>query len=262
MQRQNRYGNHKGGDKMKLSISLFTLVLMAIIVPAIAQDQGSTPPPEVYTGNFAFGLALTGGNTDTSSYNFSFELIRDPKLKNVIKADGFYLRSSADDKATADTLKLGIRDDYALSERVSLYGALGYLRDPFKDIDYLINPQGGLGFKIYDTDTLDFAVSGGAGGVWEKNSGTDVNTSGTVNAGEAFSYKLSENATLTQNFAALWKTSDFDDALYHFDVGMAASIIKNFGVKVEFRNDYKNVTPDPSIKQNDTAFITSVQYKF
>ena len=89
-----------------------------------------------------------------------------------------------------------------------------------------------------------------------------MSSSGTVNAGEAFSYKLSENATLTQNFTALWKTSDFEDALYHFDVGIAASIIKNFGVKVEFRNDYKSVTPSPSIKNNDTAFITSVQYKF
>lgn len=247
---------------MKLSIAFLALVLMAAIIPAYAQDQGSTPPPEVYTGNFAFGLALTGGNTDTSSYNFSFEVIRDPKLKNVIKADGFYLRSSADDRATADTLKLGIRDDYALNDRVSLYGALGYLRDPFKDITYLINPQGGLGFKIYDTETLGFTISGGAGGVWEKNSGTDVSSSGTVNAGEAFSYKLSENATLTQNFTALWKTSDFEDALYHFDVGVAASIIENFGVKVEFRNDYKSVTPSPSIKNNDTAFITSVQYKF
>ena len=249
---------------MKFSIGFLALLLIAACVPGIAQDEGAaaTPPPEVYTGNFAFGLALTGGNTDTRSYNLSFEVTRDPKLKNVVKADGFYLRSSTDGDATADTLKLGIRDDYALSSRVSVYGALGYLRDPFRDITYLINPQGGLGFKIYNTDALDLALSGGAGGVWEKNSGMDVNTSGTVNAGETFSYKLSENATLAQNFAALWKTSDFEDALYHFDVGIAASIVKNFGVKVEFRDDYKNVTPSPSIKKNDTAFITGVQYKF
>jgi len=247
---------------MKFSIGFFILLLIAAGAPANGQDTAPAPPPEVYTGNFAFGLALTGGNTDTSSYNFSFEVIRDPKLKNLIKADGFYLRSSADGTATADMLRLGLRDEYSLSERVFLYGALGYLRDPFKDITYLINPQGGLGFKIYNTDALGLTVSGGAGGVWEKNSGVDVSTSGTINAGENFSYKLSENATVTQNFAALWKTSDFEDALYHFDVGLAASIIKNIGIKIEFRNDYKNVTPNPSIKKSDTAFITSVQYKF
>jgi putative salt-induced outer membrane protein YdiY len=159
-------------------------------------------------------------------------------------------------------LRLGLRDEYSLSKRVLIYGALGYLRDPFKDIIYLINPQGGIGYKIYDTDAVTLALSGGAGGVWEKNSGVDVSASCTVNAGENFSYKLSENAKLTHIFTALWKTSDFSDALYHFDVALAASIVKNIGINVEFTDDFKNVTPDPSIKKNDTAFVTSVQYKF
>ena len=248
---------------MKFSIGFFALLLIAAVVPAIGQDQASTPlPKEVYTGSFGFGLALTGGNTDTRSYNLSFEVTRDPKLKNVIKADGFYLRSSADGEATADMLRLGLRDEYSLSKRVLIYGALGYLRDPFKDIAYLINPQGGLGYKIRDTDAVTLTASGGAGGVREKNSGVDVSASGTVNAGESFSYKLSENAKLTHNFTALWKMSDFADALYHFDVALVTSVIKNISVKVEFTDDYKNVTPNPSIKKNDTAFVTSVQYKF
>lgn len=247
---------------MKLSIGFVAFLLIAAGIPAIGQDQASTAPPDVYTGNFGFGLALTGGNTDTKSYNLSFEMTRDPKQKNVIKADGFYLRSSADGEATADMLRLGIRDEYSLSDRVLVYGALGYLRDPFKDITYLLNPQGGLGYKIFNTDAVVLTVSGGAGGVWEKNSGADVSTSGTINAGESFSYKLSENTKLTHNFTALWKTSDFADALYHFDVALVTSIVENIGIKVEFSDDFKNVTPNPSIKRNDTAFITSVQYKF
>jgi putative salt-induced outer membrane protein len=247
---------------MKFSIAFLTLLMIVAWIPAIGQDQTSIAPPEVYTGNFGFGLAVTGGNTDTRSYNLSFDVTRDPKLKNVIKADGFYLRSSADGEATADMLRLGLRDEYSLSKRVLIYGALGYLRDPFKDIIYLINPQGGIGYKIYDTDAVTLALSGGAGGVWEKNSGVDVSASCTVNAGENFSYKLSENAKLTHIFTALWKTSDFSDALYHFDVALAASIVKNIGINVEFTDDFKNVTPDPSIKKNDTAFVTSVQYKF
>ncbi len=247
---------------MKFSINLLALLLIAMSIPAISQDQGSTTPSEVYTGSFGFGLAITGGNTDTRSYNLSFEVTRDPKRKNVVKADGFYLRSSADGEATADMLRLGLRDEYALSERVLVYGALGYLRDPFKDIAYLLNPQGGFGYKIHNTDAVTLTVSGGAGGVWEKNSGVDVDSSGTVNAGESFSFKLSESAKLTHNFTALWKMSDFEDALYHFDVALVASIVKDIGIKVEFTDDFKNVTPDPSIKRNDTAFVTSVQYKF
>jgi len=247
---------------MKFRGTVFVALFIAAMIPAAGQDQASTPPDEVYTGSFGFGLAVTGGNTDTSSYNLSFDLTRDPKTKNVIKANAFYLRSSTDGESTADNLRLGIRDEYHFSERVFIYGDFGYLRDPFRDITYLLNPQGGLGYKIYNTDAVGLTLSGGGGAVWEKNSDVDVNTSGTLNMGENFTLKLSENATLTQNFAALWKTKDFEDALYHFDIGLAATIIKNIAVKIEFRNDYKNVTPSPDIKNNDTAFITSVQYKF
>jgi putative salt-induced outer membrane protein len=232
------------------------------MIPAVGQDQTSTPPDEVYTGSFGFGLAVTGGNTDTSSYNLSFDLTRDPKTNNVIKANAFYLRSSTDGEATADNLRLGIRDEYEFSDRVYIYGDFGYLRDPFRNITYLLNPQGGLGYRIYNTDAVGLTVSGGGGGVWEKNSGVDVASSGSLNLGENFTLKLSENAALTQNFSALWKTSNFEDALYHFDIGLAATIIKNIAVKIEFRNDYKNVVPSPDIKKNDTAFITSIQYTF
>ena len=33
-------------------------------------------------------------------------------------------------------------------------------------------------------------------------------------------------------------------------------------VKVEFIDDYKNVTPRPTVKNNDTAFLTSFLFKF
>jgi putative salt-induced outer membrane protein YdiY len=242
--------------------TVFVVLFIAAIIPAVGQDQVSTPPDEVYTGSFGFGLAVTGGNTDTSSYNLSFDLTRDPKTNNVIKINAFYLRSDTDGEATADMLRFNFRDEYEFTERVFAYGDYGYLRDRFKDIIYLHNPQGGLGYRIYNTDRLGLTLSGGGGAVWEKNSGVDVNTSGTLNMGQNFRLKLSESAEITQNFAALWKTNDFEDALYHFDVGLAATIIKNIAVKIEFRNDYKNVTPSPDIKNNDTAFITSVQYKF
>ena len=105
-------------------------------------------------------------------------------------------------------------------------------------------------------------MSGGAGVAWEKNPDIDVRTSGTLNAGQGFTFKLSEIASLNQNITALWKTNDFDDALYHFGIALVTAITKKAQLKVEFMNDFKNVTPSPSIKSNDTAFITSLLYKF
>ena len=237
------------------------VVVLTALAPALSA-QAPAAPPKLYTGNFGAGFSFTGGNSDTSSFNLSGELTRDPKKKNVIKNKGFYLRSAANNSTTAERLTLAFRDEYTLSKRTFLYGAFGYLRDPFKEISYLLNPQGGIGYKVVATDRAELTFSGGAGAVWEKNPLTDVETSGTLNAGQSFSYKLSATSKLIEGFSALWKTSDFNDALYHFGIAVATELFKQAELKVEFIDDFKNVTPSPAIKKNDTAFIISFLYKF
>jgi putative salt-induced outer membrane protein len=246
---------------MKLCAIVFVALSLTVSLPAMAQGQAPAVRKNL-TGNFGVGFALTGGNTNTKSFNLSFEATRDPKTKNVVKTNGLYLRSSANSKSISDLLRLNFRDDYSLSNRASLYGALGYLRDPFKSISYLLNPQGGIGVKVYTSERAVFALSGGAGAVWEKNVGLDVRSSGTLNAGQSFSYKISDTAKLTQNLTGMWKTKEFADALYHFDIALVTSIVKKVDVKIEFMDEYKNRTPLASIKKNDTALITSLLYKF
>ena len=246
---------------MKTHSWIIALILAMTALPSLCTAQDAEEPPKHFTGNLGAGFSFTGGNTDTTNFNISGELTYDPKTKNIMKASGLYLQSSSNGIDTADRLTLGFRDEYSFSERFFVYGAMGYLRDPFKSIDYLLNPQGGLGYKPILTDRTELTVSGGAGAVWEKNPDVDVQTSGTINAGESFSFKLSENSRLTQGFTALWKTSDFSDALYHFNIALVTSIMSRVEVKVEFIDTYKNVTPDPEIKKNDTAFIVSFLYK-
>jgi len=235
--------------------------LLLFTYPAICQAQETEEPPKHYTGKIGAGLSLTSGNTDTTNINVSGELTYDPKTKNVMKFEGFYLRSNANDVDTADRLTLRFRDEYSLSERIFIYGEMGYLRDPFKHITYLLNPQGGLGFRAIMTEKAELTLNAGAGSVWEKNPDIDVQNSGTINAGENFSLKLSETASISQGFSALWKTSNFNDALYHFNIALTTSITSRSEVQVELINDYKNVTPDPSVKKNDMAFIVSFLYK-
>lgn len=255
---------------MKAKIVSAAMVLM-FSLPAMGQKQQAV---KVYAGNLGMGFAMTGGNTDTKNFNLSFELTRDPKSKSIWKAEGLYFRASSGGSAIADLLRLGFRDDYALSKRISLYCALGYLRDPFKAITYLINPQGGVGLRVYTSERLSFALNGGAGGVWERDEGQDMHSSGTLNAGQSFSFRISNTARVTESITALWKTSatesigglwrtsDLTDALYHFKIALVSSIVKRVDLKLEFIDEYKNVTPSLLIKKNDTAFLTSLLYRF
>jgi hypothetical protein len=45
-------------------------------------------------GQLWLGLALTGGNTDTKSFNLSYELTHDPKTRNKIKTNGLWILRS------------------------------------------------------------------------------------------------------------------------------------------------------------------------
>jgi putative salt-induced outer membrane protein YdiY len=252
------------------------LIAMGFILsfPAMAQKPQPPAAPKIYSGSIGMGFAMTGGNTSTKNFNLSFEITRDPKSKNITKTEGLYLRTSAGGTGIADLLRLGFRDDYLLSKRISLYGALGYLRDPFKQVTYMLNLQGGVGYRVYSSDRLLLAVNGGAGGVWEKDEGQNVHASGTLNAGQNFSFRLSNNARVTesitglwktsatQNITGLWRTSDLSDALYSIRVALVTSIVKRVDLKLEFMDEYKNVTPSVQVKNNDTAFIMSFLCRF
>jgi putative salt-induced outer membrane protein YdiY len=235
---------------------------MRAFIPATARAQAQTAPTPLYSGSLGGGFALTGGNTDTKNFNLAFNLVRDPKTRNIIKAEALYLRGSQDDILNLDRLAVKLRDEYSLSTRTFLFGELSYLRDQFKAIDYLIAPVGGIGYKLIFTDRTTLAVSGGGGGFFENNPGIPATKSGSVNAGQDLSWKMSDTATLTQSIGTLWKANDFEDSLTNFKVGVTSSIASKLELKVEFLDSYKTRPPSATIKKNDTAFVTTFLLKY
>lgn len=234
--------------------------LLAVAAPAFAQAP-PPPPPKVWTVAASAGLALTSGNTDTSTVNVAYDLIYDSLKKNVVKSDALFLRGKTQGELASDRFGLNVRDNYKLNARTYVFGANQYLRDKFKNIDYLIAPTGGLGYKVIDTPESKLDVDGGVGGVWEKNPGFDVSSSGALTLGEKLSQKLTATTTLTQSYSGLWKTKDFGDSLHNFGIGIAAAMSTRTQLKIEVLDVYKSLPPSPSIKKNDVATLVAVVYK-
>lgn len=250
-------------------VLIFTFVILGLGVVTEAQAQPAAPcpcPPEedkgLWIGSAGFGLTMNRGNTDTTNINLSFDATYDPKTRNVWKMQALYLRGDTNGEATVDRLFLQGRYERALNARTFLFGQLQYLRDEFKEIDYLIAPVGGIGYKVVDTPELTFAVDAGAGVKWEKNPGLDVQTSATISAGDRLAWKVSPNATITQGFSALWDADDFGDALYTFGAGLAAGLVRQLELKIELFDTYSTRPPNPTVKENDVAFLTSIVFKF
>jgi putative salt-induced outer membrane protein YdiY len=249
---------------MRHQATTAALMLLVLGVPLMAQPPAS-PPPEVTrraSGNVNLGVALTSGNKDTSTFNAGYEFKYDPKTKNVVKSTGLLLFGKTEGEKTAEQYGLTLRDEYTFNTRAFVYGDFRYLHDRFKGINYLVSPTAGGGYKVVDTPATQLALSAGAGFVSEEDYGFDLRTSGAVTFDEKFTHQLTATATTGQTISALWKTSDFGDALYGFGLNLAASITSQAQLKIELLDTYKTKPPDPALKKNDVVLIMSVVYKF
>jgi putative salt-induced outer membrane protein YdiY len=240
-------------------------LLLGLAAPAAAQNNcpcpPPSPPPPAWTISLGGGMALTGGNTDTSSYNLAADIVYDPKQKNLFRFESLYLRASEDDVATVDRTLAVARDEYALGSRAFVFGQLAYQRDKFKRVDYLIAPTAGVGLKLADKPTLSASVDGGLGGAFEKLTGQDGTSNFALNASQRVEWRPRPTATLFERVAGLWKAEDFGDAYYHIELGVQTSLVGKLDLKLTFTDDYKTKPALPGLEKSDTSFIVSLLFK-
>jgi putative salt-induced outer membrane protein YdiY len=222
------------------------------------------PPPREprWSGSFGFGLAITSGNADTSTLNVSLDLSTRPQARNVFKAEGLYLRGDRNGEPNVDRLSMRARNEYTRPPRAYVFGQVEYLRDAFKDIDYLVAPSIGLGYKVRDTPATLLAFDVGVGLKVERDTGQGVRTEGAVTAAQRARRQLSPHATITQSIAALWTVDRFDDALYTVKLGLVADLTRRSQVRIEVVDLYKTRPPLTTIGKNDVSVVTSLVYKF
>lgn len=247
---------------IRTRVATCALALAVPVGAAAQQPAAPEPPPKTWEGTAGAGLSFTQGNSDTATYNVAFDVTHTPKARNVIKTTGLYMRGEQDDDLTVNRTAVVLRDEYGLTSRLLLFGQAGYLHDTFKLIDYLIAPTAGLGFKIVNTDPTKFLVDAGAGGVWEKNPGTDVHASGAVTSSERLAHDLTPTASIKHALAGLWKTDDFGDALFTVSAGLATKISEKVQLSIDVLETYKTKPPTAATKKSDIAFVTAIAAKF
>jgi len=188
--------------------------------------------------------------------------VRDPKKKWVFRTDGLYLRSEENEEDTADKSALRVREERSFSDRMFGYGDIGYLRDRFKDIDYLITPMVGVGWKAILPEPVSLVFDVGVGGAFEKNPGFDSTSDAAFSVGEGFEWKISEGASLTQSVSGLWNLDDTEDAFYQGALSFAASITDRSELKLSFLVDYDNLPTTPDLDRTDSTLLATIVMKF
>ncbi len=220
------------------------------------------PPPPGWAGSLGAGWAATSGNSDTSTLNFAYDLLRDAGGNFVFKSTGLYLRGDSEEAATVDRAAVEARMEYRLTPRLSAFALTGYARDRFKDIQYLVTQTAGLSYALLPAGRVEWRVDGSAGVVVEKDSGFAAETDGALLAGERFVFNVNDRTRITNAATGLWKMGDLEDAYYTFSLGVATSLAGKLELKVEFLNTYKHQLTDPDLEKNDQSIVLAVVYKF
>ena len=249
---------------LRLALPL-ALTLLATIGarPALAQAPAPPPPPPPgWTGAIGAGMALTSGNTDTSTVNLGYDVLRDYGTRIVFKSAGLYLRGSSAGESNVDRSAAEARLEYKLSPRLAAFGLTTYARDSFKDIDYLLAPTAGLSYKVVATGRTEWTTDGSVGLVFEKNTDRDLNAGGALIAGEKFTHKFTDTTRFVHAASGLWKMRDLDDAFYTLQAGIVAAVATHFDLKAEFLNTYKARPTNPRLKKSDQSVVLSVIYKY
>lgn len=227
-----------------------------------AQQAPPSGPPKGLSGSAGFGLSFTQGNTDTLTLNATVDSLYDPKTKNVMKWNALYLRGKQNHVLTVNRVSAMFRDENTLTDRMFVFGQIETLHDTFKQIDYLIAPAAGVGYKVLNSMRTQLSADAGVGAVIEQDAGFAASKSGAVTFSEKLVHQLSETTTLKEMAAALLKTNDWGDGLYTFQAGIAAKISGRFQIGIDILDTFKNQPSDPTLKRNDIAFVTSVIAKY
>lgn len=237
---------------------LFAIALFAVSVSA----QDAAPPPKLWTSSAGAGLALTSGNSDTQNVNIAFNTLFDPKTSHTFKADALYLLGRNNGEKQVDKATANARYERLFDQRAFWFGEVNYLRDPFKEISYLVSPLAGAGIHVINAETRKLTFDGAVGGVVESNARFGSETSGAVKAGQSFDWTLSPVSKFNQRLTGLWKADDFGDALYHFDAGLSTTVASRLELKVSYLYDYKAEPPSPDVEKGDSALFAALLVKF
>lgn len=233
---------------------LFVIAFFALPVFGQAVDA--------WTSSAGAGIALTSGNSDTQNVNLSFNTLWDPKTTRTFKADAVYLLGRNDGEKQVDKATANARYEGLFSPRAFWFGEVAYLRDPFKEISYLVSPLAGAGIHVINDASRKLTLDAAAGAVVESSASFGRDTSGALKAGETFDWTISPVSKFTQRLTGLWKADDFGDALYHFDAGLSTTVATRLELKVSYLYDYKNRTPSPDVEKGDSALFAALLVKF
>lgn len=255
----------------------FAALIAASLTSATSTMVLADPPKEdgQWRGAFAAGLAIASGNTKSTNFNASIDMLRATKEDKItLFLTSLYGTRDVDGEKekTANLTRGGGRYDWNLSDRTFVFGLLEAEQDKIQRLDSRYVGGAGFGYKVIKEKDTSFDLFGGVTGRRDTVSVTvvrplplpattveeKITTSSTeLLLGEESNHKLSDSVSFKQKLTLYPNLKASGEYRAQFDSGLVVAIAKGINLQLTLSDRY-NSQAEPGTKKNDLLFLTGI----
>lgn len=222
------------------------------------------------TGGLAF--SSTSGNSTSTALALNADMARATTLDKItLGASSNYARSKANGTTSTTSNKWASwgQYDYNLSRNVFAFGKLGAEGDVLTELTLRTTLAGGLGVKLFDTQTMSASVFGGAAYTTDRydtaqtigsRTGKTFNRSSLL-LGEESTHQLASNTSFKQRLEIYPGLTGDKATLAKFSAGLAVAVSSNLNATLGLTDTY-NSKPPVGTKKNDLGLFMGVSVRF
>ncbi len=248
--------------KAARALIIASLLVLSLGLSGLAEEKKEPPH---WKGDVSLGLSLARGNSQSSSFSFTFAADGPINKANTLlwANKAIYLFGEMDGETSAENLLLSSRIDWQHTARLYSYYELQGIRDQFKNYSYRILPAVGLGYKVIARDTVSLGMDAGLSQVFAKYYDTgDTESFTALKFGYLLIWKIAETSEFNEKLEYEPDVSDFGRYFLRFEANLIAAIAKKWSVKLTFIDTYDSQPVGFGIEKNDITFIAGLSWKF
>lgn len=247
-----------------------TMDLAAVTVLRTPADQmayeGSLHPGwgHAWAGTASVSLALTEGNSETTTFGASFTAARTTSTdKTALYANTIYGRNAhAVPTTSANATGGGLRYDHNVKPKLFVFGSGDFFSNALQELDLRSIAGGGFGWHAAKSPRQSLDLMGGLVWTHESYSATasapsTINSFAALNLGEQYSRKAGASSLLTEQASVYPDLNDISRYQFTFSSAFSTKIGKMFNWVTNVSDSYTSFPPAGTLS-NDLVLTTGL----
>ena len=242
---------------------VLVLALSPVLAAGIARAQESPPqdpPPKPTKVTADLSYVNTAGNSDVQTLTGT-EKVEHRAGKWLFAQDAAAVWGTDDGVENAGRYYAGLRADYEVVKRLSVYGLATWRRNTFAAISRQFDEGVGLAYHalIPNPHQLDLEV--GAGLSQRRTTDGTQDEFSTGRLGALYRYYFKEKTYFEANGIYLANFEASDDYEYDAKAALVAPLSGILALKLGYNYHYRNAPP-PDVEKWDSTFAAGIQVAY